>query len=91
MSQIKLDKFTIILISVLIICAGMLIFTFRGIFNAFSIANDTTFDVTDAVRVDEQKLKTAKEFTLGQKTIVPLNIKESKISVNVTVTPKPTP
>jgi hypothetical protein len=92
MRRLKIDQFTLLLSLVLIFCAGILIFAFRGIFNAISISYDTEGADVSAVKIQEAKFEEAKNFAFGQKKIVPLNIKPNIVPiVSVTVTPKPTP
>lgn len=87
----KIDRFTIILSLVLIVCAGILIFSFRGIFNAVSISYDTNSDDSSANKIQEARFEEAKTFAFGQKNIVPLNIRQNATPlVTTTVTPKPT-
>lgn len=88
-NNIKIDKFLILLVGILIVIAAMLIFTFRGVFSAMSIAFDVgQVDTESELKINVGKLEEAKNYTLGQKTIVPLNIKDSPRPV-VSATPNP--
>lgn len=88
--KLKLDTFTIILVGILVLCAGMTIITFRTVFNAFTLSSDITTDTDANTKLNETNVNEAKNFALGQKTVTPLNIKNSSAPV-ATQTPKPTP
>lgn len=88
---LKIDRFTILLVVILIMCAAMLVISLRASFNAFSIAYDLNDPTAGAdLIVNESKLEEALNYTFGQKTIVPLNIKDSPVPVaSITATPRP--
>jgi hypothetical protein len=91
-NNIKIDTLFFVLVGILVILSAMLIFTFRGIFNAFSVAgNFVNTDASSDLKIDEAKLEEATEFTFGEKSIVPLSIKDNALPPTITITPKPTP
>lgn len=91
MNRQKIDQFTIILAVALIFCAGMLIFTFRTIFNAVTISYDTALSDVSTEKIDMVKFEQAKNFAFGEKVVVPVSRSQSApvIIPSTTVTPTP--
>jgi hypothetical protein len=92
MINLKTSRFTVSILVVLIFCAGLLIFSFRSVFNAISVSYDVNTAETNGDKIQETRFQEAKNFALGQKTLMPLNIKPNDVPItSITVTPKPTP
>ncbi len=91
LNNLKIDRFIVLLGGILVMIAAMLIFTFRGVFSAMSIAFDLgQVDTESELKINTAKLEEAKNYAFGQKTIVPLNIRDNpRPVVSVTITPNP--
>ncbi len=91
MTNVKIDKFILLLGGILVMIAVMLIFTFRGVFSALSLSYDLgEVDTASELKVNTAKLEEAKNYAFGQRTIVPVNIKDNPRSA-ISLTPTPNP
>ncbi len=71
----KIDKFYFLMALVLTIVAVLVVYTFRGVFSAITLANDVETEIPDTeLRIDKTKLDAAHDVAFN-KEIVKLEIR----------------